>query len=427
MKSVKKFGLLLAVIALAALVLGCAPKGDPNYLRYAWWGNNTRDERTNKVTQLFMEKNSAVTIETEATGWDGYWLKLNTQVSAGSLPDIMQQDYAYIEQYNSRNQLLDMNQFVEKGVIDLSEWSDSGLNSGIIDGKLIALTMGINAWGMGVDPAVLEKAGVTIDDTVWTWRDYEQFALTIFRTTGVQTMPFNEFQQPFEHIVRQFGVEFFEGTSLGMGNNNAARSAVREVINMQLRLRRAGALYDPEDAFIMGRAMEEFPLARGRTWNNFHWSNQHQGHINAAGRPIEFLMFPSVNANSEPYGTYLKPAMFISILSSSPNPELAAKFVNFILNDLEANRILLAERGSPVPVNVREDLAERVDPNMKYIFEFISKVTPYTSPIGPPDPPTSGEVRDVMRPILLQCLMGRLPADEAMTQMIQAANAVLSR
>jgi multiple sugar transport system substrate-binding protein len=119
--------------------------------------------------------------------------------------------------------------------------------------------------------------------------------------------------------------------------------------------------------------------------------------------------------------------MFISILRTSENPNLAARFVNFILNDTEANRILLAERGSPVPSDVREDLSSRVDPNMKYIFDFITKATPYTSPIDPPDPPTSGEVRDVMRPVLLQCLMGRLSSDAAMSQMIQAANAVLSR
>jgi len=425
----KKIVLCLVMAALfMAVFTGCGKKeAAGGYLRFAWWGNAVRDERTIKAVNLFMEKNPRVTIETEPTGWDGYWPKLNTQAAAGSLPDIMQQDYMYIEQYNSRNQLLDMKAYVQKGIIDLSQWSDAGLASGILDGKLAALSMGINAWGMGADPAVLEKAGVTIDDAAWTWKDYEQAALTIYQKTGVQTMPFNEFHQPFEHVVRQFGVPFFAGKNLGMSGNAAARDAVKELIDMQLRLRAAGALYDPEDAFILNRAMEEFPLERGRTWNDFHWSNQHIGHINAAKRPLGFLMFPSVNGNKEPFGTYLKPAMFISILRTTENPDLAAKFVNFILNDTEANRILLADRGSPVPSNVREDLSGRVDPNMKDIFDFISRVTPYSSPIDPPDPPTAGEVRDVIRPILLKCLMGQISSDAAMTDMIQAADAVLGR
>jgi hypothetical protein len=64
---------------------------------------------------------------------------------------------------------------------------------------------------------------------------------------------------------------------------------------------------------------------------------------------------------------------------------------------------------------------------MKYLFDFITKITPYTTPIDPPDAPQAGEVRDVMRPILLQCLTGRLDATAAVDQMIRAANTVLSR
>jgi multiple sugar transport system substrate-binding protein len=423
----KRTGLFLAFIALAVLVFSaCTPRGDPNYLRYAWWGNNTRDERTVAVTQLFMEQNPGITIETEPTGWAGYWTKLNTQRVARSLPDIMQQDYAYIEQYNT--QLLDMTPFVDNGIIDVSDWPQSGIDLGMMDGRLIGLSMGINAWGMGVDPEVLRNAGITINDVTWTWRDYEEIALTIFQRTGVQTTPFNEFHQTFEHVVRQFGVGFYDGNTISITNNTDARDAIRELLHMQLRLRAAGALYDPDDAFIMGRAMEESPLARGRTWNNFHWSNQHQGHANAAGRTLEFILFPTVNGNNGPYfGTYLKPSMYISILSTATNAELAARFVNFILNDIEANRILLAERGSPVPNHIREDLSGLVDPGMKYIFDFITRITPYTGQIDPPDPAAAGEVVHVMRPIIQQCLMGRLPIEAAMTQMIQDANAVLGR
>jgi multiple sugar transport system substrate-binding protein len=428
----KKLGLLLVALALPALVFATGASDSARggtsggYIRFAWWGNPTRDERTVKVSQLFMEKNPGVTIETEPAMWDGYWPKLNTQAAAGSLPDVMQQDYMYIGQYNDRNQLVDMNAYAQRGIIDLSKWSDSGLASGRLGGKLIALSLGTNAWGMGVDPAILQKAGVTINDAQWTWKDFEQIALTIYQKTGVQTMPTNEFHQVFEHVVRQSGKPFFalNGKSLGFSDNPAL---LKEVIDIQLRLKAAGALYDPEDAFILGRAMEEEPISKGTAWNAFYWSNQHIGHINAAKRPLDYYIFPSNSGNKAPYGTYLKPSQFISILSASKNQDLAAKFVNFFVNDLEANRILLAERGIPAPSSVRDDLASRVDPNMKYLFDFITKVTPYTTPIDPPDPSAAGEVRDVMRPILLQCLTGRLSSDAAVTQMVQAANAVLSR
>jgi multiple sugar transport system substrate-binding protein len=396
------------------------------YIRLAWWGNTARDERTIKVAQLFMEKNPGGTVETEPTQWDGYWPKLNTQAAAGSLPDVMQQDYSYIAQYNDRNQLVDLNAYVQKGVIDLSKWADSAVASGRLGDKLIALSLGTNAWGIGVDPAVLSQAGVTIDDTQWTWKDFEQAALTIFQKTGVQTMPMDQVTQVYEHAVRQFGLAQYakDGKSLGWTDRP---DIVKELLDIDLRLKAAGALYDPEDAFILNRAMEEEPISRGKTWNSYYWSNQHVGHVSAAKRPLEYFISPSVNGNKAPFGTYLKPSQFISVLASSKNQDLAAKFVNFFVNDLEANRILLAERGIPVPTDVREDLAPRVDPNMKLLFDYITKVTPFTTPIDPPDPAAAGEVRDVIRPISLQCLTGRISSADAVAQMIQAANAVLSR
>jgi multiple sugar transport system substrate-binding protein len=405
-----------------------APGGTSSggYLRFAWWGNTTRDERTVRVAQLFMEKNPGITVETEPTQWDGYWPKLNTQAAAGSLPDVMQQDYAYIAQYNNRNQLVDMNSYAQKGVIDLSEWSDSGLASGRLGDKLIALSLGTNAWGMGVDGAVLQQAGVTVDDTKWTWKDFEQIALTVYQKTGIQTMPIDQIPQVYEHAIRQFGLALYaqDGKSLGWTSNPGI---VKELLDMDLRLKAAGALYDPEDAFIVNRAFEEEPISRGKTWNSYYWSNQHVGHVNAAKRPLEYYICPSVNGNKVPFGTYLKPSQFISILSASKNQDLAARFVNFFVNDLEANRILLAERGIPVPAGVRTDLSPRVDPGMKYLFDYITKVTPFTTPIDPPDPAAAGEVRDVMKPLALQCLTGSLTSDAAVTQMVQAANVVLSR
>lgn len=424
----KRTVLILAALAIPAMLFATGQKASSGsgYLRFAWWGNTTRDERTIQVSQLFMTKNAGVTVETEPTNWDGYWPKLNTQAAAGSLPDVMQQDYMYIAQYNDRNQLVDLNTYVQKGVIDLSKWPDSAVASGRLGNKLVALSLGTNAWGMGVDAAVLQKAGVAVTDTTWTWKDFEQNALTIFQKTGVQTMPMNEFHQAFEHVVRQAGKPFFatNGKSLGWTDSPAL---IKDILDMHLRLKTAGALYDPADAFILGRAMEEEPISAGKTWNAYYWSNQHVGHINAAKRPLEFYMFPTISGNKAPYGTYLKPSQFISILASSANPDLAAQFVNFFINDLDANRILLAERGIPVPTSVREDLAPRVDPNMKYLFDYITKVSPFTSPIDPPDPAAAGEVRDVMRPILLQCLNGGVNSTDAVNRMIQAANAVLSR
>ncbi|MCL2479596.1 MAG: ABC transporter substrate-binding protein [Treponema sp.] len=430
----KKIGVVLLCLVLPAFVFAGGQKqasgGSSNYLRFAWWGNTVRDERTRKLVDLFEQKNPGVTIETETTGWDDYWVKLNTQTASGSLPDVMQQDYSYITMYNDKNLLENMDPFVQKGVIDLSKWTKDTINSGRLGGKLIALDLGTNCWGMLADPAILKKAGVTIDDTNWTWKDYEQMAIAIFKATGAQTVPFGDFDQIPEHIVRQFSLAMFskDGKSVSVTNNPAAYAAVKEIfLDMPLRLKAAGALYDPEDAFIPDVAMEEMPLSLNKAWNAYQWSNEFVSMQEAAGRPLDYYLCPSVAGNKAPYGTYFQPSQFISMLSSSKNKDLGAKFVNFFLNDLEANRFLLAERGIPVPTDVRSDLAGRVDPAMKYMFDFITRVTPYTSPIDPPAPSAVDELRDMTRPIILQCYTGQISSDAAMAQIVKTANDILNQ
>jgi multiple sugar transport system substrate-binding protein len=428
----KRICVFLAVLTLPALLFaaggGQQQSASGGYLRFAWWGNAVRDERTIKATQLFMEKNPGVTVETEPTNWDNYWQKLNTQAAAGSLPDVMQQDVSYIKQYNDRNQLVDLNIYSQRGLLDLSQWADSGLSPGRLNGKVVGLILGTNAPGIGVDPAVLQRAGVTVDDKTWTWADVERIALQIYQRTGVQT---GDMVNPItiEHICRQFGNGYYaaDDKSVGWTNNPQAAAAIKGLFEMDARLAAAGALYDPGDGFIQGRSMEEGPFATGKIWNSLHWSNQHIGQQTAAKRPLEYWMVPTVAGNKAPFGTYFRASMYISMLESSKDKDLAAKFINFFVNDLDGNRILLAERGVPIPTNVRNDLYALVDANNKYLFDYITKVTPFVSPTDPPYPARAGESEDARRAIHLQMLLGRVPIDTGFAQFTQASNAVLSR
>ena len=60
----KKIVLLLAVLALPALIFASGNKqSDSNTLRFAWWGNPTRDERTLEVVRLFEQRNPGIKVE----------------------------------------------------------------------------------------------------------------------------------------------------------------------------------------------------------------------------------------------------------------------------------------------------------------------------------------------------------------------------
>ena len=419
----------LVLLALPALLFargGSAASSEEGYIRFAWWGNATRDERTQNVINLFTQRYPGVTIEPQiGTFGGGYWDVLAAQAAARDLPDVIQQDVSYIVRF--ADQLMDLRPYVDRGLINLSEWPQASLGNGTINGRLVGLLLGTNALNMGVDPAVLQQAGITINDTAWSWADYENIAIQIFQRTGVQTYPAWQIRHIIESLAFQTNGSLFsaDGRHLGIAQNQATMNALRDYLAMELRLRAAGALYDPDDAFIQGRAMAEEPLARGRTWNAIFWNNQIEAHMAAANRPLVSVMLPSIRGNSSP-GIYLRSSMYISMAANSENPELAARFINFLINDIEANRILLGERGIPVPPSVMADLYPRVSPGTQYAFDFIERITPYATS-GTNYPAAAGEVETLLQNVVQQILTGRTTLDAGLQQIVRESTEILAR
>ena len=98
-------------------------------LRVSWWGSQSRHDLTQQALELYMKDNPNVKVEAEFTDWSGYWDKLATQAAGGELPDVIQMDYSYLSQYASSKQLADLNGYLESGVIERSDISDSIIES----------------------------------------------------------------------------------------------------------------------------------------------------------------------------------------------------------------------------------------------------------------------------------------------------------
>ena len=287
-------------------------------MRLTWWGNTIRDEQTLKAVELFTEKNPGLTIDTETTGWGGYWDKVNTQAASSSMPDLMQQDYAYIGQWASRNQLLDLTPYINDGTIDVSKIPGVVLSSGGINGKIYGIPLGSTAYSMVYDPAVLQEAGIpAVDSTTWTLKDFEKIAETIYQKTGVKTLPFDPVDPvpPFENFIRQTGDSLYSPDGKQLGFTGTA--VLKEFWDIQLRLLDKGILITASEAFVQA-SMEEDALSQGKSWNKYIWNSQISAAANAAGRPLDLLFLPRIDSYQRP-GTYLKPSMFFSIAAKAEN------------------------------------------------------------------------------------------------------------
>ena len=402
-----------------------AGKSENKYMRLAWWGNTNRDERTIKVAAMYEAANPGSKIETETTGWGGYWDKVNTQAASSTLPDLMQQDYAYILQWASRGQLMDLSKYIADGTIDTSKMSKSIIDAGSVNGKVYGICMGTNAMGLCANAELLEKAGVTIDDVNWTWDDLEPIGYTIYEKTGAKTTPFGttDIRPIFENLLRQDGKSFYSADGKSMGFTDT--KMLVDFYDMQLRMIEKGAMTPAEEAFVTVTA-EEGGFAKEKVWNDWVWSNQLVSTQSALGKPVKMFLMPKIKDSKRP-GTYLKPSMFFSIPQSAENPDMAAKVLNYYLNDMAANDVLLGERGVPAPTDVLASVSQKVDDTSKQIYKFIETVNNNCSPIDPPDPGASGEVLKIFRDVTQEVLAGLISPSDGAKKFLDKANAALAK
>src|SRR5699024_3517347 len=168
--------LLTAAGALPALA-ACgpnAPDADDGSVRVYWWGGELRDGMTRDALDLFSEDHPDISVAPEYSEWTGYWDKLATQTAGGDAPDVMQMDEAYIDSYGTRSSLLDLETVSD--VLDLGAMDEAVLDTGrLADGTLVGAPLGVGIFSVGVNPTLLEQAGLDMpDDTGWTWDDFAE-------------------------------------------------------------------------------------------------------------------------------------------------------------------------------------------------------------------------------------------------------------
>ncbi|MGM7719763.1 ABC transporter substrate-binding protein [Metabacillus sp. Hm71] len=430
----KKLSIVIIFVLLAGFMSGCSftvngansgVKDGKIQLRVAWWGSQDRHDKTLRAIQLFEKENPDIHVIPEFTGWDGYWEKLATAAAGKNLPDVIQMDYAKLMEYIDRDLIVDLNPYVESGVLDLSDVGKAHIEGGYVDGKLYAVNLGTNSPAVAYNPEMFKEAGLEEFNPGYTWEDYakvskqlqEKFGEGLYGAGGVANgLPW------FNIYLRQHGFEVYnsEGTGLGYEDDQLLIDFLEywdDLLNegVAAPLKVTTAIQGLEDELIVH---EKSPFL----W--FH-SNQIVALQQSAGQDIKLAVFPSTPDGKE--GLYLKPSQFFSVSKQSKHQEAAAKFVDFMTNDLEANEILAAERGVPISEKVREHLRPQMNDAAKEMFDYVERVETHSSPIYPPDPPGSGEVGTLFDRIIERLNYGNISVEEAASQFRKEAEEILAK
>ena len=403
---------------------------EPVELRIAWWGSQDRHDRTIKVIELFQKKYPHIKITYEFVAWADYWTRMATHAAGGNLPDIMQQDYAYIGEYASRNLIIPLDDYVKSGALNMSDVSEELLKGGRVGGKLVAINLGANSQCWVLDLDAFKKAGVDLPSPKWTWADFEKIAMALHDKLGIWGMgPGLWDEQIWASLYLSLGQWRYnaEGTAIGYTDDKP----YVEHLNRLLRLQKAGAIVPRADdvANYYGKSVEAQPIVEGKAAMAYHWSNQIVAVWKAAGENRNFALHPLPRMEGGKSANYIKPSMFWSITAHSKHPKEAALFIDFFTNSVEANEILMAERGVPIAAKVREALKPKLGKSQAVMFDYVAEVSKDVQPIPPADPPGHNDiVKNVLYPQVADPVaFGQLTPEKGAAILRQEVNAILAK
>jgi multiple sugar transport system substrate-binding protein len=425
-------GLWLSGGDLSPVAAQTAGPGAPVDIRVAWWGSQDRHNRTIKAIELFQKKHPNVKVTYEFAGWGDYWTKMTTQAAGRSLPDVMQQDYAYITEWTSRGLLAPLDDYVKSGTIDTRDVADAAIRGGVVNGKLVGVNLGSNSQCWLLDVDAFKKAGVELPPLNWTWADFEKTAQALHSKLGIWGMGSQTADnQIWGALYLSAGQWRYtaDGTKIGYESDKP----LVDHFNMLLRLQKAGALIPRADEMASHNqetSVELTPLVSKKAAMAYFWSNQVVAVWKAAGgdeRNLVLHPLPRVPGGKS--ANFMKPSQFFSVTSQSKHPKEAAMFIDFVTNSVEANEVLLAERGVPISSKVQKALVPKLGRSQAEMFAYLDRISKDVQPIPPPDPPGHTDiVKNVYNPQVLDpVLYGRLEPEKGAALLRQEANAILAK
>ncbi|MBQ9210576.1 MAG: extracellular solute-binding protein [Clostridia bacterium] len=405
-------------------------------LGFGWWGNQVRDAATADALNYLTENYPNITFNTNAQNWSNYWALMLTAAADNSLPDLMQQDYAYIEQWAAADDLLDLTPYVESGALDLSGLSQNIIDTGKVGDKLVAVCAGVNAPALLYNKTLTDELGIEVPVNL-TWAKFEEITKQIMaaKDGGYRVIYGQGNSENYPtYYARGLGkTALFEAEGTTLTAEEAAG-----YYKLMLDGVAEGWMFNTDEiANVNVDDIAQSPMVFGatpdvRTWCSIAFSNQIAAFNAAAqadGIELGICSWPS----DDPVASnYMKPGQFFSVTTDSKNPDAAVAVLNYLINDPQANILLKAERGVPANSSVAAEIAEevnKIDPTYGVAVDYLAIVEDNSSPIFAPLPSYVGEVNaDVLKRLSDEALLKNpaYTAEELGADFVESTNDIAS-
>lgn len=388
-------------------------------LRMAWWGSQTRHDATNEVIKMYEAQHPEVKIEAEFYDFDSYFTKLDTLVAADDVWDIYQLGGNF-PKYSNHIEPLDS--YIKNNTIDVSDTTANFLTTTQDNnGTQMGISIGTNTYGIAYDPALFQEAGLSEPADNWTWDEWKQDCLTITEKLGIYgSSKMDNFIAGVTVRASQAekDANFFKKSNDGLGYTDTA--SFQDYLTIIKELTDANS-YPDAGAIKEIKDIEGDFLVTGDAAMTWVSSNQISSIVKAAGREIKIAPVPRITKDG-PYGMGIQSSQQLCISKNSKQKEEAAKFINYFVNDIEANKILNGERGVPIMTKVREAVMEQADDSSRMIYDYVDKIGNFPKEdYNVISPDEKAEIEDQYKLLVEKVQYGDLTPEEAAKQLIDFA------
>lgn len=326
--------------------------GEQVELTLTWWGNDDRANRYQEAVDLFESEHPDIRVIRTFQSWDDYWTARNTEAAGRALPDVMQTDIGYIGQYGEQGLFLDLSPYVGSQ-IDLTEYPETLLESGTVEGSLVGVPISTTALAIQYNEDLLDELGVEYPSRDMTWETFQDYIRTV-NAAGASSSPpvyatgdyTNGFATFILHLTQ-------EGKDVFTQDGTAAftQDDVVDWLSSSQELREQGEVFPPQRAVALSPLT---PYTAGESALALEWATMVSNAVADLGTENIGLIPPPFGSDTSARGLAEKPGMLMSAAANTQHPEEAALLVDFLANDPRVATIFGTSRGVPATASARE-------------------------------------------------------------------------
>ncbi|MED5621865.1 ABC transporter substrate-binding protein [Ideonella sp. BN130291] len=420
------------LLAPAAMAARPARAQAPTTLRFLWWGGSDRHARTLKAIAAFEARHPGVRVKAEYMGFNGYLEKLTMQMASGTEADVLQINWAWLAMFSRQGTgFLDLQQ--QAGAIALDQFSAADLDSCRVNGRLNGLPVSYTARLFLWNQSTFQRAGLALPRS---WDELFAAGPAFKARLGEGFYPLDG--EPYDmlllahaHVMQQHGTPYVHPTEPRVAMSAAA---LLDWVQTYRRLGDTGTCTPvPYRASLGGvdkPTEQQQDWVAGRWAGNFTWDSAFRLRAStlAKGQQLalgEYLTLPGAQTS----GLFARPTLLFSVSRHTRQPELAARFLDFMTTDVDAARILGTTRALPSAARARDALErEGQVPPLELAAQRQIRQLREAGRVQVPSPRfEDARLRRLMREVFERISYRKLTDQEAARRLLDEGNALLSR